>query len=139
MAELQHVRHDAPDIVRRKHHHTVLIIEPDDLIRGLLEHWLREAGYTVIAQSLEQLPRAGLGALMPALVILDVASPRDAGKIIDLVKALCPSPILALSGRFQGKPSSSTNLARQLGVRNTLAKPFNRGDLLAAVGDSIKA
>jgi hypothetical protein len=32
---------------------------------------------------------------------------------------------------------SSISVARQLGVRNVVPKPFTRGELLSAVGESI--
>jgi DNA-binding response OmpR family regulator len=115
----------------------ILIVEPDDLIGGLLERWLGEAGYTVIIQALRELSDAHIGGEIPQLVIADVPSPRSAEKIIHALRQGYASPILVISARFRRGLGSSTDVARQLGVRRILPKPFTRGELLAAVGESI--
>jgi DNA-binding response OmpR family regulator len=115
----------------------ILIVEPDDLIGGLLERWLGEAGYTVIIQALRELSDAHIVGEGPQLVIADVPSPRSAEKIIHALRQEYASPILVISARFRRGLGSSTDVARQLGVRRILPKPFTRGELLAAVGESI--
>jgi DNA-binding response OmpR family regulator len=115
----------------------ILVVEPNDLILGLLERWLGEAGYTVVVETSQSLPQAvGLGG-EPHLVIIDVPAPRSAEKIIKSVKEVLASPILLLSARFRRGMGSSISVARQLGVRNVLPKPFTRGELLSAVAESI--
>jgi DNA-binding response OmpR family regulator len=108
----------------------ILVVEPDDLILGLLERWLGEAGYEVVVQA----PPEGQE---PRLVIVDVPTPRSAGKIIKSVREVHASPILLLSATFRRGAGSSRSVARQLGVRGVLPKPFTRGELLAAVVESI--
>jgi DNA-binding response OmpR family regulator len=115
----------------------ILIVEPDDLIGGLLERWLGEAGYIVIIQALRELSDAHIGGEVPQLVIADVPRPRSAEKIIRALREVYASPILVISARFRRGLGSSTDVARQLGVRGILPKPFTRGELLAAVGESI--
>jgi len=111
----------------------ILVVEPNDLILGLLERWLGEAGYTVVVETLQSLPHV----VGPDLVIVDVPAPRSAERIIKSVRAVFASPILLLSARFRRGTGSSSNVARQLGVRKVLPKPFTRGELLSAVGESI--
>jgi DNA-binding response OmpR family regulator len=108
----------------------ILVVEPDDLILGLLERWLGEEGYAVVVES-------SLTPEKPQLVIIDVPEPLGAEKIIKSVRDVHASPILLLSARFLQGTGSSISVARQLGVRNVLPKPFTRDELLLAVGESI--
>lgn len=116
----------------------ILVVEPNDLILGLLERWLGEAGYTVVVETSQRLPQTVGEGGEPHLVIIDVPAPRSAEKIIKSVREVHASrPILLLSARFRRGTGSSISVARQLGVRNVLPKPFTRGELLSAVGESI--
>jgi DNA-binding response OmpR family regulator len=116
----------------------ILVVEPDDLILGLLERWLGEAGYAVAAQSLERLTDAIAGRVKPRLVIIDVPTPRSAERVVKSVREVYAGPILLLSARFRRGTGSSKSVARQLGVRTVLPKPFTRSELLSAVGESIE-
>jgi DNA-binding response OmpR family regulator len=114
----------------------ILVVEPDDLILGLLERWLAEAGYIVVVETLQRLAQV-VGGGKPQLVIIDVPDPLGAEKIIESVREVHATPILLLSARLRRGTGSSTSVARQLGVRNVLPKPFTRDELLSAVGESI--
>jgi DNA-binding response OmpR family regulator len=117
----------------------ILVVEPNDLILGLLERWLGEAGYAVVVEASQGARQAPGEGLRPQLVIIDVPTPRSAGRIIKSVKEVHASPILLLSATFRRGAGSSNSVARQLGVRHVLPKPFTRGELLAAVAESIGA
>jgi DNA-binding response OmpR family regulator len=117
----------------------ILVVETDDLIRGLLERWLGEAGYSVAARTLRKLPASRKREGLPHLVIVDVPSPRSAEALIQSVKEVYPSPILVLSARFRRGLGASMDVASRLGVRRVLPKPFTRAELLAAVRASIEA
>lgn len=118
----------------------ILVVETDDLIRGLLECWLGEAGYSVAARSLRKLKPAGrIRERLPHLIIVDVPRPLSAEALIESVKEVYPSPILLLSARFRRGLGASMDVASRLGVRKVLPKPFTRAELLAAVRDSIGA
>ena len=108
----------------------ILVVEPDDQILGLLERWLGEAGYAVFVDP------AGRGA-DPDLVIIDVPDPLGAEKVIESVRQTHAGAILLLSARFRQGMGSSSSVARQLGVRNVLPKPFTRDELLSAVSESL--
>jgi len=113
----------------------ILVVEPNDLILGLLERWLGEAGYRVsVAASLGLLE---VGGEPPHLIIIDVPTPQSAVKMISSVRETLASPIVLLSGTFRRGASSSGYAARQLGVRKILAKPFTREEVLSAVGEAI--
>jgi DNA-binding response OmpR family regulator len=115
----------------------ILVVEPDDLILGLLERWLGEAGYAVTVETSHRLLESVGETGAPRLVIVDVPTPRSAEKIIKSVREACASPILLLSARFRRGMASSISVALQLGVRNVLPKPFTRDELLSAVAESI--
>jgi len=116
----------------------ILVVESDDLIRGLLEHWLREAGYVVAARTLQTLAEDRMWEGPPHLIIADVPSPRGVERLIQSVREVYPSPILILSARFRRGLGASMEVAGRLGVRTILPKPFTRIELLCAVGESIE-
>ena len=113
----------------RKGH--ILLVEIDDLMRELMERWLGEAGYTVIAAghgAMHALPPANT----PCLVIVNAASPRVAQRLIPLLGKYA-APILIISGRFRRGLAGSAEAAHRLGARKVLPKPFTRKELLSAV------
>ena len=115
----------------------IRVVEPDNQILGLLERWLGEAGYAVdVENSLSQF-RAERDRGDPDLVIIDVPDPLGAEKLIESVRQVHAGAILLISARFRQGMGSSSSLARQLGVRNVLPKPFTRDELLSAVGESL--
>jgi DNA-binding response OmpR family regulator len=116
----------------------IFVIEPNDLILGLLERWLGEAGYTVIVGTSQSLVEAAEKGEKPDLVVIDVPVPHNAERTIKFVREAHVGPILLLSARFTRGMRSSTSMARQLGVRNLLPIPFTRSELLSALGESMK-
>ncbi|HZM36308.1 MAG TPA: hypothetical protein VFC18_17715 [Burkholderiales bacterium] len=108
----------------------ILIQEDDDLIRGLIERWLGEAGYAVRARAAEN--------EVPSLVVVDLPSPRGAQARIRALQAVYAAPVLVLSGRFRRGLAGSTEAARRLGVKKVLPKPFTRSELLSAVRESME-
>lgn len=113
---------------------SILIVESDDLIRQLLEAWLREAGYTATLDTADAAP----GAARHDLVILNVAEPRASVDIVRALEARHRAPVLVVSARFRRGLARSGEAARHLGVRRVLPKPFTRAELMAAVEESIE-
>jgi DNA-binding response OmpR family regulator len=116
----------------------ILVIESDDLIRGLLERWLGEAGYAVAVRTLQTLAEDRIWQGPPHLIIADVPSPRGAERLIQSVREVYPSPILILSARFRRGLGASMDVATRLGVRKILPKPFTRKELLSAISESLE-
>lgn len=120
---------------------TILICEEDDLIRGLLEEWLAEAGFCVRQAGSKQAPAAGCEPDDVALVIVNICQPRHgAAELIGEQKLAYPGiPLIAISGRFRSGLAGSAECARELGVHQVLPKPFSREDLLDAVRSVVGA
>jgi len=112
----------------------IVVVEPDDLMRELLEQWLGEAGYGVVFSAKDH----SAGMVTPQLVITDVSSPIDADTLIAALRAAYSAPILALSTRFRQGLGGSEDAARRLHVCKVLPKPFTREELLDAVSESIE-
>ena len=113
----------------------ILVVEPDDLIRELLERWLGEAGYAVVLS--EQDTKGS--RVLPQLVIADVSGSDSASTVIGRLRAAYASPILALSARFRRGLGGSMDAAQRLAVCKVLPKPFTREELLAAVHEAAEA
>ena len=112
----------------------IVVVEPDELLRELLERWLREAGYDVV------LPKDRTDAMvLPELVIADISDPASAGTTIEALQNRYAAPILALSARFRRGLGGSSEPARRLHVGKVLPKPFTREELLGAVREVAKA
>ena len=109
----------------------IVIIEEDKLMRELLAEWLSAEGYSVSAAApgIAQVPHDA------DLVIVDVYMPRHEGTSrLRAVKAVYPdTPLIAISGQFRPGLVGSCTAANALGVRQVIAKPFTRRDLIAAV------
>ena len=119
-----------------QHQGYILIVEPDDLIRELLERWLSEAGYRVVIRSSGEMQTSEPGDL-PQLIIADVPVPRSTDKLIKQLRDMYAGPILIVSARL--RRGASDGVARRLGVRKLLAKPFTRSELLMAVTQAMNA
>jgi CheY-like chemotaxis protein len=114
---------------------TIVIIEEDRLMRGLLMEWLSAEGHSVR-------PDASGNGRAPDkadLVVVDVYMPRNEGaNTLRAVRAAYPeTPLIAISGHFRPGLVGPGTAADVLGVRQVIAKPFSRRDLLAAVRSAI--
>jgi CheY-like chemotaxis protein len=120
---------------------TILILEPDDLIRGLLNEWLAGAGYQVQLGDPRRAPSVIFTGDHMDVIIADICMPKDQGaENIRRLKLAYPGvSIIATSGRFCSGLGGSADAARQLGVRKVLSKPFTREHLLEAVRSIVDA
>lgn len=111
----------------------VVVIEEDIGMRALIGEWLTDAGHCVEPPAGAAVPQPGV-----ALVVVDVANPRTAQARLHGVRTAYPSAVLVgLSAQLgQSLPNGSTS-ARALGLRQLLAKPCTRSELLGAVDAAI--
>ena len=108
----------------------IVVIEEDKLMRELLVEWLSAEGYSVRTAT----PGDAQVPDKADLVIVDVYMPRHEGaNRLRAVKTAYPeTPLIAISAQFRSGLVGSC-IAATLGVRQVIAKPFTRRDLLAAV------
>lgn len=110
---------------------SIVIYEEDDLMRALLEEWLRNAGYRVRGVASRTAPAQEHADL----VIVSIYMPKHAGvQLICEIRAAHPrARLIAISAQFRSGLSSTGGTAQTLGVAQVLAKPLTRETLLATV------
>ena len=112
---------------------TILIIDDEAGIRAILRTALEAAGYEVTEaangrQGLEQYRHAPVD-----LIITDVAMPELNGLdlILELTRQFIHAKVIAISG--VGEKTQALDVAKLLGARRTIQKPFSMPLLLDAV------
>lgn len=117
----------------------VLVVDDDPLMRGLLAEWLSEAGYGVRqaengTTALQMLHRQPAG-----LLITDMDMPgRDGAQTLEEARRMLPGlAVIAISGGARDAKQDWVAIASRLGAAKTLAKPFERQELLAAVEEVV--
>jgi DNA-binding response OmpR family regulator len=114
----------------------IVIYEEDYLTRTLLQEWLGEAGYRVRVGD-----RCNPGADAPCdLVILSVYMPKQVGTqcVRSVQEAHPDTPVIAISGHFRPGLSADGATAQKLSVRQVVAKPLVRQELLESVRGIIR-
>ena len=115
----------------------IVIYEEDSLTRTLLQEWLGEAGYGVRVGD-----RCNPGVDAPCdLVILSVYMPKQAGAqcVRSVQEAHPDTPVIAISGHFRPGLSADGATAQKLSVRQVVAKPLIRQELLESVRGIIRS
>jgi CheY-like chemotaxis protein len=114
---------------------TILVVDDEDAIRGLIKTTLEMAGYTVRGACNGKEASQLLEQFMPDLLITDLLMPEKEGiELIQEVRARYPKmPIIAISGAQTEKTGLYLKVAGSLGADYTLSKPFALKDLLQTV------
>ena len=112
---------------------SILIIDDEAGIRALLRTTLEAAGYEVTEaangrQGLERYRHAPVD-----VIITDIAMPEMNGLdlILELTRQFLDVKVIAISG--VGRESNALDVAKLLGARRILHKPFSMPQLLDAV------
>lgn len=110
---------------------SVLLIEDDALLAGIIQRYLEAHGHPVrIADSAEEAGRA-LIEERPALVLLDINLPGDTGWSVLRTPAMCaadaPPVVIVSAGTVNARR------LRESGAAGYLPKPFPLETLLATV------
>ncbi len=115
---------------------SVLLIDDDLALRGLLRQILNEAGYQVVEAGDGRSGMRKLEQMAVDLVITDLVMPEQEGiETLQRLRAERPElPVIVISGAFGG---SYLQTARLLGATACLAKPIDSEDLLRAVRDAL--
>lgn len=114
----------------------ILIIDDDDLLRGVLSKALVHGGHHVV-QAADGRQGVDLARVTPVdIVITDLIMPVQEGveTIVTLRREMPALPIIAMSG---GASHSGLYLeiAEKIGARRVLGKPFTPKQLLEAVDE----
>ncbi len=117
----------------------ILIIDDEDELRSMLRQMLEQAGHEITeavngAEGIQLYEQD-----RPDLIITDIIMPEKEGveTIIALRRADPDLPIIAISGGGRLDATDFLAMARKLGARRTLSKPFRRDQLLEAVGECL--
>lgn len=119
---------------------TILVVQDDATLRGLMQRALGDAGYTVPAAAGATEAKRKLKEAPVDLVVTDVYL-RD-GDGVDLMMHLRETapqlPVIAIASDYRGPGDAVLRAVRHLGARRILEKPFSLQVLLDAVRDSIR-
>ena len=120
---------------------TILIIDDDESLRDSLRRSLRGKGYTIIEASEGG---EGLNVLKTHpvnLVLIDLFMPGKEGvETIKDVRQQYPGvKIIAMSGGGAKGQTDLLKVAKLMGARQTLEKPFARETLIEAVEQALRA
>lgn len=115
----------------------ILVIEDDKSFRNVLVQMLDKAGYEVSQAGDGNQALEICREVQPDVVLTDIIMPDKEGlETIQDLLTLCPNmKIIAMSGGGRVGPDSYLPLAKKLGARATLQKPFMRDDLLSAIAE----
>jgi DNA-binding response OmpR family regulator len=110
---------------------SVLVVDDDADIRGLLRELLGRAGYEVVDSSNGREGLRALYASTPDLVLLDVSMPEmDGWQTLERIRDVSDVPVIMLTAR-----TAELEKVRGLkaGADDYVTKPFGRQELLARV------
>ncbi|HID02859.1 MAG TPA: response regulator [Desulfobacterales bacterium] len=119
----------------------ILVIDDDNMFRGMLKLLLGEEGYDVVEAD------DGLSGIKkfqqscPDLVICDLIMPDKEGleTIQELQRLNHKVPIIAVSGGGEAGPGTYLELAKAMGARKAFSKPFIPRTFVEEVIDCIKS
>ncbi len=118
----------------------ILIIDDDRLILEMLMSFLRRAGYEVFGAPNGNAALKLHKANPADLIITDIIMPeKDGLETITDFRRLFPSvKVIAMSGGGKIGADDYLRIAKSLGARKVLQKPFDAKILLEAVGEILK-
>jgi DNA-binding response OmpR family regulator len=110
---------------------TILLVDDDPTVAGLVAEILKTEGYSVEAVGTGAEAEAAIERIQPDLVILDIMLPDADGLLLcTRLLAQWPAPIIMLSGSSR---ESDRILSLRLGADDFIAKPFDTFELVARV------
>jgi len=110
---------------------TILMVDDDPSISGLIAEILEGEGYAVETVGTGAEAEAAIDRLRPDLVILDIMLPDSDGLMLCArLLAQWPAPIIMLSG---SRRESDRILSLRLGADDFISKPFDTFELVARV------
>ena len=120
---------------------TVLLVDDDEKVRGLLRRRLEAAGYSVVESSSAEEALTRYQAAPPDVVFTDIVLPGKSGLqlISDLEKKFPGARVVAMSGAFESDVPGLLRRSKEVGAVYGLPKPFTTGQMLEAVQAALTA
>lgn len=113
----------------------ILVIDDDPQVRKYIGQVLIEEGHEVHLAANGKEGLKTQATVKAEIVVLDLIMPEKEGleTTTDLLSMTPDVRIIAISGGGRLTPDTFLHVARRLGARHSLRKPFGREDLLQAV------
>src|SRR4051812_40118264 len=110
----------------------ILVIDDDEALGAVLQRTLEHAGHVVRTAANGRAAAAMLRREVPDVVVTDLLMPEQDGmEVIMMMRTQHPEiPVIAMSGGSEHAPLY-LKIARKLGARRVLAKPFASDELFA--------
>lgn len=114
---------------------TILVIEDQSELRGLVTGTLEQAGYRVVTATTGRDANKAFAEARIDLVLTDLLMPdRDGIEVIRDLRGSRPDlPIVAMSGGGRMPAAFYLKLARSLGAKAILEKPFSNQQFLLTI------
>ena len=119
----------------------VLVIDDDAVVRNTLEAVLVDAGYEVTLANDGLVGCAAFHREQPDIVVTDIIMPEQdgIGTIRQMISECPDAKIIAISGGPRLNNVDFLQIARKLGARAVLPKPFDPDCLLTMISDCLRA
>jgi len=119
----------------------VLVIDDDAVVRSTLEAVLVDAGYEVTLAKDGVVGCTAFHREQPDVVVTDIMMPEQdgIGAIRQIISESPDTKIIAISGGARLSNVDFLQLARKLGARGVLPKPFDPDCLLTMISDCLLA
>lgn len=121
---------------------SILVVDDEEGIRELLQHWLRRAGHSVACVDNGRAAVRLLQTQHFDLIITDVVMPDGDGfeLIAEFRRLRSTARVLAISGGGKYlRGADCLKMARGLGAHAAMMKPFDWEELQAAIGLALPA
>ena len=118
----------------------ILVIDDDDLIRGLLRSVLEKAGYQVLEAPDGNVGIENFREQSADLIITDILMPEKEGleTIMEIRRESPDVKIIAISGGAKVGPFTYLKLAERFGAERVFSKPLEMRQLLQAIRELLE-
>jgi two-component system phosphate regulon response regulator PhoB len=121
---------------RASHKATVLVVDDDEELRGMLCRLLEAEGYAAAQAVSGAEVNSALARRVPDLILLDVVLDRESGlDVLGAIRARSDAPVIMLTGRGA---EADRVLGLRLGADDYVAKPFSGPELMARVASVLR-
>ncbi|MFN0086313.1 MAG: sigma-54-dependent transcriptional regulator [Blastocatellia bacterium] len=116
---------------------TILIVEDEDLMRGILANMMAEGGFRVVEAASGEQGLEVFAAESPALTISDIALGRmDGIELLDRIKQLDPDALVIMITAFSSVETAIAALRK--GAYDYITKPFINENIMQTVRNALR-